>query len=354
MESKVREIDDKVLIGQFVHSLFPRLPISLLHNGKQIPIKILDTNKLGVVIRSTGISEPERILTFTNSGSLYNFYFKVSENSTEDLEYLIPEKMVIYPAVSRRSERRILTKNEKTEIFISSITLVNDILLKISYDKEWVSIIEENLKPLLTKFKAVNFYSIMDSNVRVKLGKILTKPFRSAELSHHSMKEIFSEKSELSHFLTQAEWEQIEIGEVIFPLHFRNKVFLGVIVFKTSELDLEAYIQITQTIQLIFRELHTKTNIIFYKNKLNIEDISQTGIGFRIGKDVQIAALQPGNKILIELTFSRGLTAFLEAIVRNLREVDGNEWRIGCEFVNISPEEKVFLENFLPNPQIKS
>lgn len=351
MEQKVREIDDKVLIGQFVHSLFPRLPVSMLYKGKQIPVKILDTNKLGVVIRATGVSEPERILTFTNSGSLYNFYFSVSDKSTDDLEYLIPEKMVIYPAVSRRAERKVLKGNEKNEIFISSITLVNDILLKISYDKDWISTIEENLKSLVSKYKSVNFYSVMESNVHVKLGKLLSKPFRYTELGHHSMKEIFCEKSELSHFLTQTEWEQIEAGEIIFPLYFRNKVFLGSIVLKTPELDLEAYKQTTYTIQLILKDLHTKNDVVFYKNKLNIEDISQTGIGFRIGKDVQISSLQPGNKILIELTFSRGLTAFLEAIVRNLREFNANEWRIGCEFVNISPEEKVFLENFLPNSQ---
>lgn len=353
MEAKVREIEDKVLIGQFVNSLFPRIPVSMVYNGKQIPVKILDTSKLGIVIRATGIPERERVLTFTNSGSLYNFYFTVSENSTEDLEYLVPKKMVIYPAVTRRVERKVLAGSEKNEIFISSLILVNDVLLKISYDENWHSIINMHLKELGMHYKTFHFYSVMDANIRIRLGKILTKPFRSVELAHHSMKEVFSEKADLARFLTQSEWEQIENREVIFPLYFRNKIFLGVLAFTTiqDELDLEAYKHTTQVIQNILRDLHARKDVIFYHNKLIIEDISQTGIGFRIGKDVQISNLQPGNKILIELTFSRGLTAFLEATVRNLREFNANEWRIGCEYINITPEEKVFLENFLPQSQ---
>ncbi|MCX7999393.1 MAG: hypothetical protein N3A69_10665, partial [Leptospiraceae bacterium] len=215
METKIREIEDKTLIGQFVHSLFPRLPVSMLHNGKQVPIKILDTSKIGIVIRATGIPEPERVLTFTNSGSLYNFYFSVAENSTEDLEYLIPKKMIIYPSVARRSERKTLTGSEKNEIFISSLTLVNDILIKISYDEAWISVIQKNLLELKPYYVSVSFFSVMESNIRVRLGKILTKPFRSVEVAHHSMKEVFSEKTELNRFLSQTEWEQIEHGEVI-------------------------------------------------------------------------------------------------------------------------------------------
>jgi hypothetical protein len=349
VETKVKEIEDISLIGQFVSSLFPKLPVSLIHGGEQIPVKILDTSRQGIVIRSTGIPPQERVLTFTNSGSLYNFFFKMSEKSNEDLEYLIPHKMIIYPSVSRLIERKALNTSEKNEIFISSLTLANEVVSKIAFDPKWTSTIHDHIKILKAIFSNIEFISAMQSDPRVKLLKLTGKPFRTQSVATLSMKQVFSEKKEMESFLEPNEWETIKENEFLFPVNFRNKVFLGAIRIEAgSELELEQYNLIVQTLQSIAKSLHTREDTFYHKGKLTIEDISLKGIGFYLPKKGSTQLLAPGTKVLLELTVSKGLMAFLEATVRNLREEGENTIRMGCEFVNLSPEEKIFLENFLP------
>jgi len=350
LETKVKEINDTTLIAQFVSSLFSQLPVSLIHQGVQIPIKVLDSTKSGIVIPSTGISDKSRILTFTNSGNLYNFYFKVSEQSTAELEYLIPEKMLIFPSVSRRVERKTLSSEEQDQIFISSIILTNEILNRIGFDEKWKDIIGNFISVLKSIFSSVSFISVFESNPRVKLAKLLSKPFRSVEVSHFSMKAIFSERKDLESFLKPEEWEKIESGEVLFPVLYRNKIFLGVLSIQVeSELTQDQYNLTVQTLQSLQKALHTREEVYYYRGKILIEDISKQGMGFLLPKRENLQPISPSSKILLEIKFIKGLTAFLEATVRNIRPEDMLNFRVGCEFINVSAEEKIFLENFLPS-----
>lgn len=346
MENNPEVIENLQLLGNVIKSLFSNIPVAMLYENEEIPIRTICIDKEFIVIRATGRKDKEdRILTFTNSGSLYHFYFCYTDKSTEDLEYLEPKKLVIFKKAHRKLERAILDSPQKKS-YVGNIILEREVWQKLSENILWQKVLKETLQSLKAKFDYVNFIQYNDSELRFKVLLHTGKPIFFPRREWVPMSNSFSDIKNLKQILPNENWNDLKGPEITIPLYLRSKKLLGALVVKNQkDLELGDYTLTNMLFSLLQRELNQTKKIYLSTEKFPVLDISMGGVGFFIDDPKLFPYFQVGEELMLEI-FLGGISWNFSAIVRNTNLLEDKKLRIGAQFQNLTPEESLFLENF--------
>ncbi len=346
MENNFEVIENLQLLGNVIKSLFGNLPITMLYENEEIPIRTICVDKEFIVIRSTGRKDKDdRILTFTNSGSLYHFYFHYSNKSTEDLEYLEPKKLIIFKKATRQIERTILDTPKKKS-YVGNFILEREIWERLSENLLWQKVLKETLQSLKAKFDYVNFIQYNDSELRFKVILHTGKPIFFPRREWVPMNNSFSDIKGLRQILPNEKWNDLKGPEITIPLYLRSKKLLGVLVVKNQkDLELGDYTLTNMLFSLLQRELNQNKKIYLSTEKFPILDISMGGVGFLITDPKLFSYFQVGEELMLEI-FLGEISWNFSTIVRNTNLLEKDKLRVGVQFQNLTQEESLFLESF--------
>ncbi|MCB1177012.1 MAG: PilZ domain-containing protein [Leptospiraceae bacterium] len=343
-----KEINDPSLLGQVIKSLFLNMPVSMIFDGDETPVKVLNAEKEFIIIKSTGRKDfGDRLLTFTNNGSLYHFHFNLKNKVNQADEYLEPYKLVIMKNGLRKHERIPVKEVESKSYYIQSFIKVEEIFPKLSKLNSLNINIQKMISSIEERFLEVEFIHTEDSDFRIKLMKISGLPIFLANSRNHSIGNSFINLKEMKEYFGTDEWEEIQGPEISIPIYFKGKILLGYIKVRTEiEFELDDVTFINTFVNNFTRIINKEEGFEFSKEKGKILDLSNSGVGFlhpRIGYE---NVFRVGEKVLMEMHMDKGLFANFQIIIRNNSNINENSQRIGAEFFELSEEESIFLKNF--------
>jgi hypothetical protein len=346
IDSKPNQIEDKKLLGSLVKSLFPNLPISMVYKGEEIPLRVICLEPDFVLIRSTGRTDQEdRILTFTNNGSLYHFYFRYTEKSTSDIEYLEPLKLVIHKHSLRKQVRTpssILDSNTYVTNFVKESTLQE----KIQENCLWKQTLDESISFLREKFSEVNFHFSDRKDLRFQAIEYTNKSIFFPRKDWIPFNSTVSEIKELRNIMPNEDWNIVKGPQIVVPLFYRSKKILGYVsVQNESEMELGDFTLVNLICATIQKSINQIQEIILTSEQCSVLDISLGGVGFLIKQENLFPEFETGQEFILEL-FIGGVSAIFSIIVRNVNILEGKGKRVGAEFKDNGEEEIIFLKSF--------
>jgi hypothetical protein len=343
-----QEITNPAMIGQVVKSLFPQLPIAMIYEGEEIPVKVVSATKEMLVIRSLGRKDAEeRILTFTNNGSLYHFHFTYLPQSNPDWEFLTPSKMVIQKNSLRKKERLHVKQDSGNSYYINGFIESNSVIEKINSMRGVQKAIEEALTTIRLRFSSGEFHDFSENDFRCKVLQISGLPIFLINSRNHIPNDNFTNLNMIKKAIPESEWETIRGPEITVPIYFRGKIMVGYLKMTHSmELEYEDFSLLNMLQSLITKEINQRDIFLFSDEKAKIIDMSKGGVGFIHPRAGYEDAFKIGKKILFEMHMDKGLFAVFHVIVRNIRIHEEQFLRVGCEFFDLTEEESIFLQNF--------
>jgi hypothetical protein len=345
-----KNIIDKEMMGKIVQNLFMKIPISMIYEDNQIPLQIVSATQEGIVIRSTRrIDSEPRILTFTNNGNQYHFWFELAPGSNMDLEFLMPIRMEIKTEIKRNENRHLIGGSTEfsyiTNIIPEDILVLKSDSLNTLIEPIWKS----KSKILKEKFNYSNLRINTRDDTRYKIFKAgspqiflpeknSTKPFNSSFFNPETFKDFLNPDGDFP----------IIGAEISIPFFIRSKILLGYLIVKNDNgLTLSDYNLINSISTYIQGEINLIDEYVLYKEKCKIDDISKHGVGFLILEDsTLIKEMRQGRVIIFQTYLGKNNGVYFKAIIRNVIKSKTNYLRVGCEFFNQTPEEKIFIENF--------
>jgi hypothetical protein len=342
-----REITDLQLIGKVISSLFPRIPVSMYHENEQTPVQIISANQEGIVIKGTDrIDKGIRILTFTNNFSLYHFWFELMPGSNVDIEFLKPMKMVIRDDAKRIESRVVVTKKAESEdkIFINSIISNEELLQNTNKIASTIQPIwDSRSKSILHKFTTLELKLDAIDNIRMTIFRssqrpiFLPKPgsldpFNTAFFNPVQYKELLN---------TSSDPNPIVGAEITIPILFRDKILLGYIrATHISTLSMEDFQSCSSIAGTLISEINSHEELINVHEKCEVIDISSSGIGFLVSNSDYHQKLLANGAILFFNIQILGEKIPMKAVVRYASKDDNKTIRIGCEFYDLTLDEK--------------
>lgn len=355
-----KEITDLQMIGKVISSLFPRIPVSMYHENVQTPIQVISANQEGLVIKSTDrLDDGIRILTFTNNFSLYHFWFELSQGSNKDIEFLKPLKMVIRDEPKRVEQRVVVTKKVGYKPFVSLITSTEFISRKYEKIKSFTDLIwNEEFKKIQNKYNSCTIKIGEKENLRLKIlksnprpiflnkpGKI--EPYNTAFYNPVLFKDLLSSTNDP---------EPLIGAEITIPIFYGNKILLGYVQVRANEsLEMEDFNQINSIAISIMEKINKWDELILLKDKYDILDISSNGLGFIAPfSEENLNIFTQGQILLFEINLEDNKKIPMKVVVRFSSKQDQSLIRIGCEFYDLTLEEKAKIRDYSKNINIAS
>ena len=344
-----KEIQDLEQINKIIDTLFSVLPVYLLVDGKPQNVKIITNTSQGLVIKPPAVVPPgdKRVLTITNSGSLFIFIFK-KLGSQAGYELLKPVQASTKKA-QRETERLDLSAGN-FRVFATSIVKQGEIGKYLSGDSAKVSNITKNaLAKLKHKFTDVKIHVQERQDHTMRL---LSNYDKSIFIPDTDKPELVTED-----YVPYDEYVKLKNtykntekyrSEIAFPIKYRNYTLIGYIhVLNKEPLGLEAFNLIKLSSSNIKRELQTAGIVQFSKEICNISDISESGLSFIHPPSLLNNKLFIiGEAILLDLVFSEEQKITVRAIVRNITAQE-KDFRIGCQFYPQNESEMQGVREFL-------
>ena len=355
-----KEITDLQMIGKVISSLFPRIPVSMYHENEQTPIQVISANQEGLVIKGTDrLDDGIRILTFTNNFSLYHFWFELSQGSNKDIEFLKPLKMVIRDEAKRVENRVVVTKQIEYKPFVSLITSTEFISGRYEKIKSFTDLIwEKDSIEIKNKYNSCMIKIGEEENLRLKIlksnprpiflnkpGKI--EPYNTAFFNPVLFKDLLSNTYDP---------EPLMGAEITIPILYGNKIVLGYIHVSANEtLEMEDFNQINSIALNIMEKINKWDELILLKDKFDILDISSNGIGFLVPyTEENTNIFQQGQILFFEINLEEKTKIPMKVVVRYSSKQENSVIRIGCEFYDLTLEEKSKIKEYSKNINIAS
>ena len=348
MENQEEVIYNKNLLGNIIKSLFVNLPVSMIYNNEEIAIRVICVEKEFILIRSTGRTDrEERILTFTNNGSLYHFYFEYTDKSTEELEYLEPVKLIVRKHALRKQKRTIFLPSSNS--YITNFILDSQFHNSLSENILWIKALNETLFSLRSKFKFAGFQFYEETNLRFIILKYTGKPIFFPRNDWVPANPSFSDIKPIRKVLKDVNWNEVKGPEITLPAMYRSKKLVGALIVKhNQDLEMGDYTLVNMLFSFLQRELNKNKKLAFSNEECKIIDISIGGVGFIVERQETFSYFEVGREMIVEI-YLAGVSALLSLIIRNTRMLDEKKLRVGAEFKDIGQEERVFIQNFYSN-----
>ncbi len=354
MLNKDALIQDKEVIKKNFESNYTNIPVFMVYNGKQFPVKVISINNDTFIIRSVGRSDSEeRIISFTNDDKLYKFTFKFL-GTNGNFEILQPVALKILPAA------RLLSRIQSNKLYITNISNQSDIAKSLVSDSVRINTILKGFSSKVKdKISTLELFIHERVDVRLKLlndhEKIIFIPDKSnAECVPKDCVTYVDYMNQLRN----AKGNEKIVSEITLPMKFRNIFTFGYLTAQNEIPMDEGFLKIINALSSnIKKEIFSKPIINESKEASLILDINSEGFSIfhsnfaNFGKLFSIGAI-----IIFELCASAEEKITCRASIRYIKPTE-KQFRIGCQFFTTSEEESKDLINYIkkhiPNLEIK-
>ena len=354
MPNKDALIQDKEVIKKNFESNYTSIPVFMVYNGKQFPVKVISINNDTFIIRSVGRTDSEeRIISFTNHDKLYKFTFKFL-GTNGNFEILQSIALQILPAA------RLLSRIQSNKLYITNISNQSDIAKSLVSDSVRINTILKGFSSKVKdKISTLELFIHERIDVRLKLlndhEKIIFIPDKS---NAESVPKDCVTYVDYMNQLRNAKGNDKIVSEITLPMKFRNIFTFGYLTAQNEIPMDEGFLKIINALSSnIKKEIFSKPIINESKEASLILDINSEGFSIfhsnfaNFGKLFSIGAI-----IIFELCASAEEKITCRASVRYIKPTE-KQFRIGCQFFTTSEEESKELINYIkkhiPNLEIK-
>ncbi|NUM42694.1 MAG: PilZ domain-containing protein [Leptospiraceae bacterium] len=347
-----KELTDPESINKVVNSLFGIVPVSILTDHGEFPIKIIALRPQGLVVRSPKIAfnTRERKLSIVHNNHLIigEFLF-VGGDEVSGVEVLKPYRMIIGPAV-RRNERISLPDGSIDSVFVTNIINQSDVLKALKFDdKNMESILQTNLVKLKKTFGNGYIYLSDKMDNRLRLMMSFDRPiFIPDRNDKDSIPNDMIPYEEYLQILKIAKLQDKFISEITIPMKYKGYVPLGYIqVFGENCLDTKSFNEINILATSVKKEI-IQTGIFQESKEIcEVSDLNSHGISFLHSPTRMMnRSFTNGATVIFDLQFSQNMRNSYRAVIKNIKSTE-KLFRLGCEFYPSRVDEMKSLESYL-------
>lgn len=344
-----KEIVDKESIYKVLNLLFGKLPVYILDNGREYPIKVVALKPNGLVIsHGRNITSPERILTLTHNGMQFKTFLKFLGGDKNGIEVLQPIKIEIEEA--RRTSNRVVMEGDVNSPKVTHIVNQHEIHKAQGFNDANVDkIIQKYLQSLRKVFDYANIYYSSRMDNRLRLMQNYDKPIFIPNRNYSdTVPRDYFPYEEYYRILQVSKLDDRYISEICVPIKYKGYTPLGYVqVLGFNPLNQESFETVKKVAEAISRDIiHTG---IFQESReiCEVGDLSSTGLSFLHPQSRFFSrTFSMGETILFELIFPNQARANIRAVIKNIKNMETN-FRVGVEFYNLTLHDYNMVEEYL-------
>ena len=348
-----RLVTDFVSINKVINLLYGRLPVYLIEDGQEFPVKIIAMKEKGLIIFNNRSSASSEInLLVIHNGTRILISFSRLGGDGKGTEILKPLKMSVSEA--KRESNRVILQDNVPKLKVSNIINQNDIHKAIGFeDKQVDAIVKDYSQKLNAKFKNVNINISVRLDGRMRLMQNYDKPIyipdRNAEGFNHPN---FLPFNEYIRLVSVSKLNELFISEITVPLKYKEYSSLGYIqVNSENVLAFESF-------EVISKVAHSITNDmigtgVFQESKeaCEVNDLSLTGLSFLHPQSRLFSrSMTMGETIVFDLFLPDKKKIVCRGIIKNIKNTEVM-FRVGIQFYNNTNSTNEAIKNFLDKNQ---
>lgn len=345
-----KEIHDKQGIHKVLNSLFGRLPVYIVDNGREYPSKIISLKENGLIIsHNRQFSNEDRILTLSHNGTKILTRFKcLGGDKAKGYEVLSPIKMILKEA--KREGNRINLEGQNDKLRVTLTLNQNEIHKAQGFDDDNVDrILNQFTTKLKSKFDYANIYYAPRMDNRLRLMQNYDKPiFIPNRKEPSGIPRNYFPFEEYLRLIQVVKIEERFISDISVPIRYKGYTPLGYVqVLGQNPYNQEAFDTIQMVASTISREIINTGIFQESKEICEVSDLSSTGLSFLHPQSRFFSrSFTMGEIILFELLFPGGEKAYIRSMIKNIKNMETN-FRVGVEFYNLTVQDYKILESYL-------
>ncbi|TGL58251.1 PilZ domain-containing protein [Leptospira ognonensis] len=355
MEKEITDIDG---ILKVVSALFGKLPVCIIHENKELPVKIIALKNKALIINSAlKFTSKARILTLVHNGSKFLAQFTLVGGDGNGIEVLQPLKISIRPA-TRQGNRVEVADSANGSLRVTNLINIVDITKAIGFDDKKVDLILLAYRAKLAKiFPTSSIYFAGRADNRLRLMQHYDKSIYIIDRKNKSTANpLYLPFDEYLRIFDTSKLADDLISEIALPIRYKGYMSLGYIqVLSDKPLDMEVFNQITLFSQAISRDIVATG--VFQESKENcpVIDLSSGGISFLHAPTRAFSRnVTMNGTIIFDLVMNADTKATFRGVIKNIRNLEAN-YRVGCQFYHPNVRDQEILETYLgvtsPTPE---
>ncbi|WCL48284.1 PilZ domain-containing protein [Leptospira sp. GIMC2001] len=346
-----KEVRDKEGIHKILNALFGRLPVNIIDDGREYPIKVVALKQNGLVIyNSRKVSGEVRCLTLIHNGTKFLADFKFLGGDHKGTEVLAPLRIRMVQA--SRESARIHIDDADFKPIVTNIINQNEIHKAQGFDDDKVEAVIKKYTEILKKtFEHTTIYFSPRLDNRLRLMQNYEKSiFVPNRKSRESVTPDYFPFDEYIRMIEIVKLDPRFTSEISIPIRYKGYTPLGYIqVVKETALNMDSFNIINQVSAALSRDLIGTGVFQESKEKCEMSDISNSGLSFLHPQSRLFSrSFAVGETVIFDLKLEPNQTIICRAVIKNIKNTEVL-FRVGVQFYNLSLSEYKLLDEFLKN-----
>ncbi len=358
-----KEVTDLEGMIKVISALFGKLPVTIIRENKEIPVKVIALKKNSLIINNPlSFSTKARILSLVHNGSKFLAQFTLVGGDGHGIEILTPLKISVCPA-TRQGNRVAVTERTDTGLQVSNLINILDVAKAIGFDDKKVDEILLSYREKVSKtFPTSSIFFSGRADNRLRLMQHYDKPIYIIDRTNKSTADpMYLPFDEYLRIFNTSKLAHDLISEISLPILYKGYISLGYIqVLADRPLEIEEFNQVSIFTQAIARDIVSTGVFQESKEKCKVMDLSSGGISFlHAATRAFTRNVIMNGTIIFDLIIDQETRATFRGIIKNIRNLETN-YRVGCQFLNVNVRDQGILEKYLEEeekkmkPEVKS
>ncbi|MDZ4725801.1 MAG: PilZ domain-containing protein [Leptospira sp.] len=345
-----KEISDQDGILKVISALFGKLPVTIVADGKEIPVKVIALKNKALIINTIAkFPSKARILTLVHNGNKFVAQLTLIGGDGNGIEILQPLKITILPA-TRQGNRVEVNQSSNANMTITNLINVIDVTKAIGFDDKKVDAILLAYRSKLSKiYPNSSIYLASRPDNRLRLMQHYDKSIYIVDRkSKATANPVYLPFDEYLRIFDTSKLSDELISEIAIPLRYKGYVSLGYVqILSNTPLDNEAFSQVQLFSQAVARDIIATGVFQESKEICPVVDLSSGGISFLHAPTRAFSRnVTMNGTIIFDLIMNQNSRATFRGIIKNIRNQETN-YRVGCQFYNTNVRDSEILEEFL-------
>jgi hypothetical protein len=345
-----KEINDLEGILKVISALFGKLPVSIVLDGKEYPVKVIALKNKALII-NTQLKFPSkaRILSLVHNGNKFIAQFLLVGGDGNGIEILQPLRINI-AAATRQGNRVELSNTPNAALRVTNLINIIDITKAIGFDDKKVdTILLAYRAKLLKLYPTSSIYFAGRPDNRLRLMQHYDKAIYIIDRkSKSTANPMYLPFDEYLRIFDTSKLSDDLISEISIPIRYKGYLSLGYVqVLSDKPLEMDAFNQVTLFAQAVSRDIIATGVFQESKEVCPVMDLSAGGISFVHAPTRAFSRnVTMNGTIIFDLFMNQDSKATFRGIIKNIRNQETN-YRVGCQFYNTNVRDQEILEAFL-------
>jgi hypothetical protein len=348
-----KEIRDHAGMLKIIDLLFGRLPVYIIDNQREYPVKIVKLSPKGlVVINNRNIAGKERVLTLVHNQVKFFAVFSYLGGDNKGVEILHP--ICIRLKEANREKNRLSLDGKEYRLKITNTINQLEIHKAQGFDDTKVEkVIQEFAARLKEKFTNVFIYFAPRLDNRLRLMTNYDKPIYIPDRKvASSVSFMHFPYDEYVRLINVNKLPDKIISEISVAIKYKGYTPLGYVqILSDTPLPQLSFEAIQKVAEKISDEV-INTKVFQESSEIcEVKDLSATGLSFLHPQSKFFArTFGLGETILFDLIYPNGKKGSYRAVIKNIKNTEVM-FRVGVQFYNLTNQDYQLIENFLQSEQ---